>query len=51
MTNDKPEGEDSQSGILSPEEAGFIPLPMRPPRFRGRPKDSEDPEGGKTPPK
>ena len=49
MTDEKPEGEDPQSKIQHPEEAGFIPLPMRQPRFRGRPKDSADPEDGEPP--
>jgi len=51
MTDEKAGGEDPQSRIQSPEEAGFIPLPMRQPRFRRRPKDSEEPEDGETPPK
>lgn len=42
MTDEAPQAEDPQSRIQQPEEDGFIPLPMRQPRFRGRRKDSPD---------
>jgi hypothetical protein len=51
MTDEKPEAEDPQSRIQPRKEAGFIPLPMRQPRFRRRPKDSPSPDDRETPPK
>jgi hypothetical protein len=49
MTDEKPEAEDPQSKIQSREDDGFIPLPLKPPRFRGRRKDSADPEDDEPP--